>query len=426
MLPKRARLIAKREYLARLRSKGFWISTLALPILMGVWLVLPGLMIAKTGASQRLAIVDRTGRVAEALATRLDELAERTAEQVSFELEIIPPLPDSESMRAELDRRVLADEIAAWVWIDADSLERNAVEYHAESVSNFVTQQALVSALSAVIRQARLEEAGYDPSAVAELTRAIDLETVRISEEGSRAEGGFGGFALALALFMILYMTTLIYGQQVMHGVLEEKSSRVVEVVLSAARPVDLMAGKVAGIGLAGLTQLGIWMATALALTAPGVVGALAFLPEGIEMPSLPLSVVVHFFLLFVLGYFFYATYYAMIGSAFNSPQEAQQMASVAVIFVILPWVFFVPILNDPDSTLAVVTSLIPVFTPFLMMLRIAVKTPPTWQILLGYLLTTVLCVAMVWLCARVYRVGILMYGKKPSLKELWRWVRYA
>jgi ABC-2 type transport system permease protein len=101
-------------------------------------------------------------------------------------------------------------------------------------------------------------------------------------------------------------------------------------------------------------------------------------------------------------------------------------MASLAVIFVVLPWIFFLPILNDPDSTLAVVTSLIPIFTPFLMVLRIAVKMPPTWQILLGYLLTTAFCAGMIWLCARIYRVGILMYGKKPSLKELWRWVRYA
>jgi len=225
---------------------------------------------------------------------------------------------------------------------------------------------------------------------------------------------------------MVLYMTTLIYGQQVMLGVLEEKSSRVVEVLLSTVDPIDLMAGKIAGIGLAGLTQIAIWIATAAVLTAPGVVAIMAFLPAGTELPTLSPILVLHFFLLFILGYFFYATFYAMIGSAFNNPQEAQQMASLAVIFVVLPWIFFLPILNDPDSTLAVVTSLIPIFTPFLMVLRIAVKMPPTWQILLGYFLTTAMCVGMIWLCARVYRVGILMYGKKPSLRELWRWVRYA
>jgi len=426
MRPGNFRTIAKREYLARLRSKGFWISTIALPIMMAAWAVLPSLMVAKARTSQKLAVVDRTHLVAELLQTALDDLARRTADQVSFNLEVVEPRVDAESQRADLDQRVLDEEIAAWVWIDPEMLAENRVEYHAESVSNFITQQALTGALSVAVQQVRLVESGYDPEIVAELSSTIDLDTVRISEGGSRAEGGLGGFALAFAVFMVLYMTTLIYGQQVMLGVLEEKSSRVVEVLLSTVDPIDLMAGKIAGIGLAGLTQIAIWIATAAVLTAPGVVAIMAFLPAGTELPTLSPILVLHFFLLFILGYFFYATFYAMIGSAFNNPQEAQQMASLAVIFVVLPWIFFLPILNDPDSTLAVVTSLIPIFTPFLMVLRIAVKMPPTWQILLGYFLTTAMCVGMIWLCARVYRVGILMYGKKPSLRELWRWVRYA
>jgi len=426
MRPGNFRTIAKREYLARLRSKGFWISTIALPIVMAAWAVLPSLMVAKARTSQKLAVVDRTHLVAELLQTALDDLARRTADQVSFDLEVVEPRVDAESQRADLDQRVLDEEIAAWVWIDPEMLAENRVEYHAESVSNFITQQALTGALSVAVQQVRLVESGYDPEIVAELSSTIDLDTVRISEGGSRAEGGLGGFALAFAVFMVLYMTTLIYGQQVMLGVLEEKSSRVVEVLLSTVDPIDLMAGKIAGIGLAGLTQIAIWIATAAVLTAPGVVAVMAFLPAGTELPTLSPILVLHFFLLFILGYFFYATFYAMIGSAFNNPQEAQQMASLAVIFVVLPWIFFLPILNDPDSTLAVVTSLIPIFTPFLMVLRIAVKMPPTWQILLGYFLTTAMCVGMIWLCARVYRVGILMYGKKPSFRELWRWVRYA
>ena len=426
MRPSNFRTIAKREYLARLRSKGFWISTIALPVMMAAWAILPSLMVAKARTSQKLAIVDRTHQVAELLQEALDALAKRTADQVSFELEVVQPQADVDTQRAALDQRVLDEEIAAWVWIDPEMLAENRVEYHAESVSNFITQQALIGALSAAVQKVRLVESGYDPEIVAELSSSIDLETVRISEEGSRAEGGLGGFALAFAVFMVLYMTTLIYGQQVMLGVLEEKSSRVVEVILSTVDPIDLMAGKIVGIGLAGLTQLAIWFSLAAVLTAPGVVAVMAFLPAGTVLPTLSPILVLHFFLLFILGYFFYATFYAMIGSAFNNPQEAQQMASLAVIFVVLPWIFFLPILNDPDSTLAVVTSLIPIFTPFLMVLRIAVKMPPTWQILLGYLLTTAMCAGMIWLCARIYRVGILMYGKKPRLTEIWRWIRYS
>lgn len=427
------RSIVKREYLARLKSKGFWISTIVLPVLMSAWAILPGLMIAKTRAGQTLAIVDHTGKVAAPLRKVLAKRSGRSEEQpddsgqlASFDLEVVEPAVDTAAQREELDQRVLQGEIDAWIWVDDELLAEDRVEYHAESVANFITQEVLQSALSRVVRQLRLAEAGFDVQVVAELSRSIDLDTIRLSEEGSRAEGGLGGFAIAFGLFMVLYMTTLIYGQQVMHGVLEEKNSRVVEVVLAAVQPVELMAGKLLGICLAGLTQLGIWFATAFALTAPGFVAMLAFLPAGISLPTLSPMLVVHFFLFFLLGYFFYATFYAMIGSAFNNPQEAQQMASIGVVFVVLPWIFFMPVLNDPDSTLSVVTSLIPVFTPFLMLLRIAVKTPPTWQIALGYALTLALCAAMIWLCARVYRVGILMYGKKPSLKEIWRWVRYA
>jgi len=423
--------IAKREYLARLRSKGFWISTVALPILMAAWSILPSLMVAKTKAGQKLVIVDETGLVADRLVETLARWSEPSDQQlgeppVSFDLEVLQASPDTTTQQEQLNQWVLDGDYDAWVWISDDLLASDIVEYHAESVANFITQEVLESAVSTVVRQLRLEEEGYDAEIVAELSRSVELETIRLSEEGSRAEGGLSGFTVAFALFMILYMTTLIYGQQVMHGVLEEKSSRVVEVILAAVQPVELMAGKLVGICLAGLTQLGIWFATALALTAPGFLAVFAFLPAGLSLPTLSFSLVVHFFLFFLLGYFFYATFYAMIGSAFNNTQEAQQMASVGVIFVVMPWIFLLPVINSPDSTMAVVTSLIPVFTPFLMLLRIAVKTPPAWQIALGYVLTVALCAGMIWLCARVYRVGILMYGKKPTLKEIWRWVRYA
>jgi ABC-2 type transport system permease protein len=419
-------VIAKREYVARIRSKGFWISTVALPVLMAAWLIVPSLVISKTRSSQRLAVVDSTGKIAAPLVERLDEWAKTTAEQVSFDIELVPLQDNLEALRADLDRRTLSGDIQAWIWIDETGLAENTVEYHAESLTNFITQQALERGLSSVVRRVRLEDEGYDVKLIGKLTRSVDLETVRVSEEGSEADGGIGGFALAIFLFMILYMTTLIYGNQVMLGVLEEKSSRVVEVLIASVRPLELMLGKLTGIGLIGLTQLSIWIGTAALLTAPMLVGLMAGLPENVDIPTLSVPLVLHFLGLFILGYFLYATFYAMVGSAFNNPQEAQQLASLAVVFVVLPWIFFMPILNDPDSTLAVVTSLIPMFTPTLMMLRIAVKMPPPWQILLGYILTAALAFGMAWLCARIYRIGILMYGKKPTLKELWRWIRYA
>jgi len=433
------RTIARREYLARVTTKGFWIATVTLPLLMAAMVFLPSLVLLKTKAMHRMAVVDETGELGAALADALapepgertevrdlEGLEKRQEEEQSarFVVELISP-GEPEAQRSALDARVLAGEIDSWIRLGPELLAGGKVEYRAASVSNFLTQKRLEGALSRVVSRARLEGAGLDAARVSELTRGTELETVRVSERGSRAEGGMAGFFLAYFLFFLLYMVVAIYGQQVLNGVLEEKTTRVVEVLLATVRPVELMLGKLAGIGLVGLTQLGIWLAAAVALTAPGVVGAMAWLPEG-GMPQVAPSVVVHFLLLFLLGYFFFATLYAAIGAASNNLQEAQQFAGVVVIFLVAPVLLMMPVINDPDSALAVIVSLIPPFTPLLMMLRIAVKMPPAWQIALGYLLSGGFTLLLVWLCARIYRVGILMHGKKPSLGELWRWLRYA
>jgi ABC-2 type transport system permease protein len=254
----------------------------------------------------------------------------------------------------------------------------------------------------------------------------VDLETVKVSKEGSRAEGGLAGAAFAYILFLLLYMVLVIWGQQVMQGVLEEKSSRIIEVVISSVKPFELMMGKLTGICLVGLTQFGIWLVTLAAVSAPGVIASIAGLPEGVKLPMITPVMVFHFLLLFVLGFFVFSTLYAAIGASFNNLQEAQQVAGVAVFFLVVPVFLMIRIINDPSSTFAVVTSLIPLFTPLLMTLRISLEMPPLWQILLAYALTFGFLLGMVWICARIYRVGILMYGKKPTFQELWKWIRYA
>ena len=422
MLSPKVRVIVAREYLARVRTAGFWISTVALPVLMVAWTVLPHLIMAKSRSQLHLAVVDETGRVAPAIAERTAAEGERGTHN-EFRLEVVAPEGDATTQRAALDARVLADELDAWVWISAADLAENRVAFHGRTVSNIITLDELEDLVTSVVREQRLTEAGYDAGQVEKLVARVRLDKMRVTEEGSRADRGFGDLIVAFGLFMLLYMASIIYGNMVMQGVLEEKANRVVEVLAASATPTELMAGKLLGICLAALTQLGIWMVTALVITAPGLLAGLASLPEGV---SLTPAIVGHFFALFLLGFVLYASFYALLGAAFNNAQEAQQMASFAMIFTVLPWMVFMPVLNDPDSTLAVVTSLIPPLTPMVMMLRIAVKTPPAWQIVLGYALTFAFDVFMVWLCARVYRVGILMYGKKPSLREIWRWTRYA
>ncbi|MBZ0113755.1 MAG: ABC transporter permease [Thermoanaerobaculia bacterium] len=425
-MPNKILTITKREYFSRIKTKGFWISTILMPVLMVAWMVLPSLILSKSKGGLHLAVVDETGRLGEGLVAAVDDLVNHPELQVVIDLEMVSPTPDLPALYESLDQRIRDEEIDAWLALTEEGVEKNVLEYHGRSVSNILTLESLERMVSRLVRQDRLVAAGYDPEVVADLTQGVDFETIRVSDKGNEADAGWGNLALAIGLFTLLYMAIIIYGNMVMHGVLEEKSNRVVEVMVSSVTPFQLMAGKLLGIGAASLTQLSIWIGSAALITAPGLVAALSLVPADVALPQLSLVVVGHFFLLFLLGYTLYSSFYALIGAAFNNPQEAQQLASFGMVLLIAPWLVFMPILNDPDSTLAVTMSLIPFFTPLIMMLRIAVKMPPAWQIALGYVLTLGLDILMVWVCARVYRVGILMYGKRPTLREILRWARYS
>ena len=418
-------VIAKRDYLSRVRTPAFWITTVILPLLMSGWVVLPSLIMSKSRGGLRLAVVDETGKVAAVLAKEFVAPPSAEGPKVDVTLKVEPPAADAVAQKKKLDGRVLADEIDAWLWITPKVFDDNRVEYHGRTLSNFITLERVERLLSRVVREQRLAAAGYDAKQADKLMQDVDLAKTQVTEKGEKAGGGIGDIILAAGLFIILYMTIIIYGQMMMHGVLEEKANRVVEVIVSTTTPAQLMAGKLVGICGVALTQIGVWLLSASVVTGPLMA---ARLPAGASanLPTLSPTIVAHFVALFLLGFILYASWYALIGAAFNSPQEAQQLASIGVFFVVVPWMVFMPVLNDPDSTMATVISLIPLFTPMIMMLRIAVKMPPAWQLALAYTLTILADLGMVWLCARVYRVGILMYGKKPSLQEIWRWTRYA
>jgi ABC-2 type transport system permease protein len=445
------RVVAKREYLQRIKGRGFWLATLVLPLFLIAVTVVPSLLLSKAETRQKVVVVDSTGQVGEELARALakppkppklqppspeaavsgkgqaEALKEASrGKGTSFEPVVEPARPDRAAQREDLDRRVRAGTIDAWIWVDPAGLAANRIEYHARNVSNFVTQEVLRDDLSAAIRSVRLRQAGYDPEKIGALTQPVDLDTVKIAKEGSRAEGGMAGFFFAYTLFMMLYMVIAIWGQQVMTGVLEEKGSRIVEVLVATVRPFDLLMGKLIGICCLGLTQIAIWFATLMVVTAPGIVASLAFLPEGVHLPTVTFLLAFNFALFFVLGFFVFASFYAAIGAAFNNLQEAQQVAALVVFFLLAPLFLMFRIVNDPDSTLAVVSSLIPPFTPLLMTLRVALQPPPFWQLGLSYILTLGFIMGMIWIAARVYRTGILMYGKKPTIQEIWKWVRYA
>ncbi len=402
---------------------------------------MPTLLLSKSRANQKIVVVDETGKLAPALLARLnshetEKPASKPAqgfgrrrdedEMVRFQAQAEPPAADRVAQQADLDKRVLAKQIDAWVWISPGVFGETPVDYHARSVSNVFTQAALKDDISAIVRQVRFREAGVDPARLDELSRSVELAPQKVSASGSRAEGSMGAVVLAMILFFILYISIIMWGQQVLQGVLEEKGSRVIEVVISSVTPFELMLGKLVGICLLGLTQLAIWLGTMLVVTTPGLVAAMSVLPAGVSIPTLSPMMLINFVLLFILGFLAYATLYAGIGASFNSIQEAQQASSVAMLFVIVPVMVMWPVINDPNSKMATILSLIPTFTPLLMPLRMAIDMPPVWQIVLAYALTIGFVIGMVWICARIYRVGILMYGKKPTFAEIWKWTRYA
>jgi ABC-2 type transport system permease protein len=435
-------VLAKREYLQRVKTKAFWITTLILPLFVAAISIVPTLLISKSKANQKIVVVDETGKVGAPLVAKMNskeppkpkeakEAQQLTRNQgedqlASFEAAAEPPAADRKAQQADLDRRVMAKQIDAWVWIAPGVFQDQPVEYHARSVSNVFTQGVLKEKLSEVVRQVRFREAGIDAARVEELSQSVKLEPQKVSAAGSRAEGSLGAAALAMALFFILYISIIVWGQQVMQGVLEEKGSRVIEVLISCVTPFELMLGKLIGICLLGLTQLAIWLGTMMVLTAPGLAASFALLPKGVSLPTLAPAMLINFVLLFILGFLAYATIYAAIGASFNNVQEAQQASGAAMVFVIVPVMVMYPVINDPNSTMATVLSLFPMFTPLLMPLRIAIDMPPVWQLALAYALTIGFVLGMVWICARIYRVGILMYGKKPTFAEIWKWTKYA
>jgi ABC-2 type transport system permease protein len=274
--------------------------------------------------------------------------------------------------------------------------------------------------VSAVMVGRRLAGAGLDPAKVNDLTRELNLKRIRVSETGEREDKGAATF-LALILLMILYISILLWGQAVLTSVIEEKTSRVVEVMASGVPTTTLLLGKLLGVGGAGLTQFLAWALSlfVVSLASAGSIGSFT-------MPEITPLMLVSFVAFFLLGFFFYAALYAAIGASVNTVQEAQGLVFPVMLPIILAMVCWPAVLQSPDGPLAVTVSMIPGMSPLIMFLRIVVLTPPLWQIALSIALLVLGILAVVWVAARVYRVGILMYGKRPTFPELMRWVRHG
>jgi ABC-2 type transport system permease protein len=403
--------VTRREYLERVRSRAFLFATFLGPLLMAAVVLLPtAVMSRQRGKLLKLAVFDASGT----LRAPVEEALARTRAEGQPRFQLSRAEGSSED---ELKAAVLAGRLDGYLHLPADALERSVAEYYGRNVSNVLDLRLMDRAVEGALVAQRLTAEGLDPGRVESLVRPLDLKTIRLSAAGAREDRG-GSFLFSMLLVMMLYTTVLLWGQAVVTSVIEEKSSRVVEVMVSSVPASTLLAGKLLGVGGAGLTQFLVWAVSIAVASAYGAGLAGGALPE---VTPLLLGA---FALFFLLGFFLYAALYAAIGAAVNTIQEAQGLAYPVLMPLILGVMFFPAILQSPDSALSVTLSLIPLLTPLTMFLRIAVLPPPAWQVALSIGLTLATVAATTWAAARIYRVGILMYGKKPTFQEIMRWVR--
>src|SRR5581483_6483512 len=279
----------------------------------------------------------------------------------------------------------------------------------------------LSDTINHIVQQQALSKQGLTPAQTAEVLSPVKVETFRIDHGRQTTSSGSSRFLEIIVMVMLIYVAVLLYGISVMRSVLEEKTSRIMEVLLSSASSTELMTGKIVGVGAVGLTQIVVWT----------IMGGVVALPSMAAQPSfadLQLSplMMISFILYFLLGYLLYSTMYATIGAITTTEQEGQQLQFLIVMPLVLSVFMLMPVIRTPDSATVVWLSLIPFFAPIVMYARIVIQTPPLWQIGLSLLLMAGTIAAMVVICGRIYRVGVLIYGKRANLPEIMKWLKYA
>jgi ABC-2 type transport system permease protein len=410
--------LVRREYLERVRTKAFVIGTVLGPVLMGGFTVIPGLLMSRGGKPLRVAVVDVSGQLAAPVEAALAR--KELNGQKRFILE--PAGPGTvEERETRLKQAVLGGDLDGFLVLPVDALSKSEMSYYGKNVSNVVDLGMMDNAVEQTLISLRLNAAGIPEDKVKDVTRHLQVKRVRVSDTGEREDHG-ASTILALILLMMLYATVLMWGQLLLTSVIEEKTSRVVEVLASAVSSSQLLAGKLLGVGAAGLTQFLVW---ALSLVAVSVAGAgIMAAAGGGKLPEISPLLLGGLLVYFLLGFLLYSAMFAAVGASVNTSQEAQSLAFPVMMPLIAGVMVFPMVMQAPDSTISVVLSLIPFFTPLLMFLRIAILTPPLWQIALSIVLTSLAIAGMLWVAARIYRVGILMYGKRPTFPEILRWIK--
>lgn len=419
--------VIRREYLERVRSRWFLIATLFGPVFFGLLMFLPALIASRekaSGDASKIIIIDATGvSLGDRVAAQLSGGMSGAGGQSQVRAVRADSLAPAESLAT---KAVMSEQVKGYLVLDSSTVAGHRARYSGSNTTAIFDMQQLDRAVQHEVLGMRLEKSGIDPELGRELSDLnVNFTTERLTKRG---RGGSGNVSLffGLAVAMLLYMTIFIYGLNVMSGVLEEKQTRVAEVVIASVSSTKLLLGKVIGVGAVGFTQLVLWMGMSVlmwTIRAP-VLAKMGAPQMSSGLPDITPATGLILLAFFVLGFMFYAGLFAAVGATVNSEQEAKQAQMPVVLLLVCSVMFVQNVLFTPDSALSRTLSLLPFSAPIVMPLRMTVAPVPALDIVMALVSVALGAVFTTWLASRIYRVGLLMYGKKPTMREVLKWVR--
>ncbi len=412
---KKAFVVAKWEYMERLKSKMFIISLFIFPVIIIAFAVLPSLLMGQMEDRQKvIGLIDPENILTSPLIKKIEDRFTLKDDQPMYVIrKIEEPAADRETLRMIGNSLVFADDIAGYIHIPPDIFETNQPEYYSTNVGNIQDHNRFTAVIRDLLTEYRLAERGVDPGMVDEIVKPVNLRTVRISPGGEEQEAGFLEIFWSSYIFlMAMMMLIATSGQILIRSVVEEKTNRIIEVLASSCSPTDLMAGKIIGLSALGLTQIGLYALM-------GIAAVSLFGVEGLSLSNVWLLLPY-----FIIGYLFYAAIFVVVGSPLSSEQEAQQVTSWVVLVLMIPFIFAFIAIENPGMPIIRILSFIPFFTPSFMALRIPILMPSTFDIVATLGILTLSTIVLMWIAGKVFRVAILSYGKRPSMSEILRWIK--
>lgn len=428
-------IIFWREYSTRVKSKGFILSTLLGPVALFLMVAIPvaSVYFFKDSKVEMVAVVDPLGEVVARLKMPDGMRLKQTQESV-----------------AQIRAKIKAGEYGGYLVIPPDLVNgKGEAVYYSEASGGMMRKSQLADAINTAVRQYQLDHSNLSERTQKLLEQETEFKNIQLTESGEKSDASEMLYIIGFMMGMGIYTSVLIYGSLVMRSVMEEKVNRIVEVIISCVKPFELMMGKVLGIGALGVTQMLIWSVFGLLISsALGVILGLFISPadlvqnlpsgqaapvnmeqamaqSGIGLPDLPVSLFVWFILFFAGGYFLYSSMFAAVGAVVEQESDAQQFMLPVMFPIIISVILLQFVLENPNSSMSVWASMIPFCSPVLMIVRIATANVPFWEAFLSFALLVAAFIAMTWLAARIYRIGILSYGKKPTFRDIAKWIRY-